>query len=36
MLKDIEKLLKKPIPRRAHDYPMEVVEVPVKLSLIHI
>ena len=30
MLKDIEKLLKKPIPRRAHDYPMEVFEVPVK------
>ena len=30
MLKAIDKLLKKPIPRRAHDYPMEVFEVPVK------
>ncbi|MCF0123065.1 MAG: DEAD/DEAH box helicase, partial [Ruminiclostridium sp.] len=28
MLKDIEKLLKKPIPRREHDFPMEVFEAP--------
>ena len=28
MLKDIEKLLKKPIPRRDHDFPMEVFEAP--------
>lgn len=32
MLADIEKLLKKPIPRREHPYPMEVFEVPVKDS----
>ena len=30
MLKDIEKLLKKPIPRREHDFPMEVFEAPKK------
>ena len=30
MLRDIEKLLKKPIPRREHNYPMEVFEVPLK------
>ena len=30
MLKDIEKLLKKPIPRREHDYPMQVFEAPKK------
>ena len=30
LLRDIEKLLKKPIPRRQHDYPMEVFEVPTK------
>ncbi|MCI5499558.1 MAG: DEAD/DEAH box helicase [Clostridiales bacterium] len=30
MLRDIERLLKKPIPRRTHDYPMEVFEVPLK------
>lgn len=30
MLADIEKLLKKPIPRREHPYPMEVFTVPVK------
>ena len=32
MLKDIEKLLKKPIPRREHDYPMQVFEAPKKDS----
>ena len=32
MLKDIEKLLKKPIPRREHDYPMKVFEAPKKDS----
>ena len=30
MLKDIEKLLKKPVPRREHDFPMEVFEAPKK------
>ena len=30
LLRDIEKLLKKPIPRRDHDYPMEVFEAPKK------
>ena len=30
LLRDIEKLLKKPVPRRQHDYPMEVFEVPTK------
>ena len=30
MLRDIEKLLKKPIPRRDHNYPMEVFEAPKK------
>lgn len=30
LLKDIEKLLKKPIPRRAHDHPMQVFEATVK------
>ena len=30
LLRDIEKLLKKPVPRREHDYPMEVFEVPTK------
>ena len=30
MLRDIEKLLKQPIPRREHGYPMEVFEVPTK------
>ncbi len=30
MLRDIEKLLKKPIPRRQHNYPMEVFEAPTK------
>ena len=30
MLKDIEKLLKKPVPRRKHDFPMEVFEAPKK------
>ena len=30
MLRDIEKLLKKPIPRRSHNYPMEVFEAPKK------
>lgn len=30
MLRDIEKLLKKPIPRRRHDFPMEVFEAPKK------
>ncbi|MGM9578947.1 MAG: DEAD/DEAH box helicase [Evtepia sp.] len=30
MLKDIEKLLKKPVPRREHPFPMEVFEVPKK------
>ena len=32
MLKDIEKLLKKPIPRREHDHPMQVFEAPKKDS----
>lgn len=32
MLKDIEKLLKKPIPRREHGYPMQVFEAPKKDS----
>ena len=30
LLRDIEKLLKKPIPRRDHNYPMEVFEAPKK------
>ena len=30
MLKDIEKLLKKPVPRREHSFPMEVFEAPKK------
>lgn len=30
MLKDIEKLLKKPVPRREHPFPMEVFEAPKK------
>ena len=30
LLRDIEKLLKKPIPRRAHDHPMQVFEATVK------
>lgn len=30
MLKDIEKLLKKPVPRREHEYPMQVFEAPKK------
>ncbi|MCI8414494.1 MAG: DEAD/DEAH box helicase [Ruminiclostridium sp.] len=30
MLRDIEKLLKKPIPRRRHDFPMEVFDPPKK------
>ena len=30
MLKDIEKLLKKPVPRREHAFPMEVFEAPKK------
>jgi ATP-dependent RNA helicase RhlE len=32
MLKDIEKLLKKPVPRRDHDFPMQVFEAPKKDS----
>ena len=30
LLKDIEKLLKKSIPRREHNFPMEVFEIPLK------
>ncbi len=30
LLKDIEKLLKKPVPRREHEYPMQVFEAPKK------
>ena len=30
LLRDIEKLLKKPVPRRQPDYPMEVFEAPTK------
>ena len=30
LLRDIERLLKKPVPRRQHDFPMEVFEAPKK------